>query len=69
MWFYIPFAEKWPLGPSKLTIDDIYQNYFVQAIPAKILIDKNEENIYRHVGYSNENEESHDKQLSEILYK
>jgi peroxiredoxin len=67
IWYHIPVAEKWPCRQSQLTNDDIYQNYFVQAIPATIIIDKNGKIIYRHVGYSKESEESLDKQLSEIF--
>lgn len=67
IWYHIPVAEKWPCRPSQLTNDDIYQNYFVQAIPATMIIDKNGKIIYRHVGYSKESEESLDKRLSEIL--
>ena len=66
MWYHIPIAEKWPrTGP--ITNDDIYQNYYVQAIPEQILIDKNGKIIYRHVGYSKENEESLDRLLSQIF--
>ena len=68
-WYHIPFAEKWPCKPSQITNDDIYKNYFVQAIPAQILIDKNGKIIYRHVGYSKESEESLDKQISRLFDK
>jgi peroxiredoxin len=67
IWYHILVAEKWPCRQSQLTNDDIYQNYFVQAIPASMIIDKNGKIIYRHVGYSKESEESLDKQLSEIF--
>ena len=67
IWYHIPIAEKWPCRPSQITEDDIYKNYFVQAIPAQILIDKNGKIIYRHVGYSKESEELLDKQLSQIF--
>jgi peroxiredoxin len=67
MWYHIPVAEKWPCRPELLTNDDIYQNYFVQAIPATMIIDKNGKILYRSVGYSKENEETLDKQLSELF--
>jgi peroxiredoxin len=67
MWYHILIAEKWPCRPSQLTNDDIYQNYFVQAIPATLIIDKNGKILYRHVGYSKESEETMDKQLSELF--
>jgi thiol-disulfide isomerase/thioredoxin len=67
MWYHIPYAEKWPCRQSELTNDDVYQNYFVQAIPQQILIDKSGKIIYRHVGYSEESEKSLDKQLSQIF--
>ena len=69
MWYQIPIAEKYAAGPSQITNDDIYQNYFIQAIPVQILIDKNGKIIYRHVGYSKESEELLDKQLSQIFDK
>jgi peroxiredoxin len=67
MWYHIPFAEKWPCKQSLLTNDDVYQNYFVVAIPQQILIDKNGKILYRNVGYSEESEKSLDKQLSQIF--
>jgi peroxiredoxin len=67
MWFHIPIAEQFAKGPDYITNDDVYKNYFVQAIPATMIIDKNGKIIYRHVGYSKESEESLDKQLSEIF--
>jgi peroxiredoxin len=67
MWYHIPYAEKWPCKQSQLTNDDIFQNYFVQAIPQQILIDTNGKIIIRSVGYSNENEVLLDKMLSEIF--
>jgi len=67
MWYQILIAEKWPNGP--ITNNDIFQNYYYTAIPEYILIDKNGRIIHRSVGYSKENEESIDRQLSEIFYK
>jgi len=69
LWYQIPIAEKYAAGPSQITNNDIYQNYFVQAIPVTILINKNGKIIYRHVGYSKESEELLDKQLSQIFDK
>jgi thiol-disulfide isomerase/thioredoxin len=67
MWYHIPIAEKWPNGP--ITNDDIFQNYYYTAIPEQFLIDKNGKIIFRHVGYSKENEESLDRLLSQIFGK
>jgi thiol-disulfide isomerase/thioredoxin len=67
MWYHIPVAEKWPCRPSLLTNDDIYQNYFVQAIPATIIVDKEGKIVYRHVGYSEESEEELNKQVAELF--
>ena len=67
MWYHIPVAEKWPCGPSQLTNDDIYQNYFVQSIPVQILIDKNGKIIARLKDASKENEDSLDRLLSQIF--
>ena len=50
MWYHIPIAEKYALGPDFFTNDDIYSNYFVQAIPASLLIDKEGRIIGRWVG-------------------
>jgi peroxiredoxin len=67
MWYHIPIAEKYAEGPSHMTNDDIYQNYFVQAIPVQLLIDKNGKVIYRQMGYSKENEESLDSLISGLF--
>jgi thiol-disulfide isomerase/thioredoxin len=67
MWYHIPIAEKYAEGPSKITNDDIYQNYFIQGIPVQMLIDKNGKILYRHMGYSIENELAMDSLLSEIF--
>jgi peroxiredoxin len=67
MWFHIPIAEQFAKGPDYITNDDIYKNYFVQAIPATMIIDKNGKIIYRHVGYSKESEELLDNLLSQIF--
>jgi peroxiredoxin len=63
----IPVAEKYAEGPSKITNDDIYQNYYYNSIPFQILIDKNGKIISKIEGYSKENEETLDKKLSEIF--
>ena len=68
MWYHIPVAEKYADGPpSHFTNNDIYQNYFVVAIPVQILIDKDGKIVGRLMGESKENVESLDKILSEIF--
>lgn len=67
MWYHVPIAERYAEGPSKINNDDIYQNYFVQAIPVTMIIDKNGKIIYRQVGYSKESEEVLDRQLSDMF--
>jgi peroxiredoxin len=71
IWYHIPVAEKYATtdDPSQMTNDDIYKNYFVQAVPVTMLIDKNGKIIYRHVGYSKESEDSLDHQISQIFDK
>jgi thiol-disulfide isomerase/thioredoxin len=69
MWYHIPVAEKWPCMSSTMTKNDIYKNYFMQPLPAQILIDRTGKIIYRHVGYSKKSEESLDKLLSQIFDK
>ena len=66
-WFHIPVAEKYALGPDYITIDDIYKNYFVQLIPAKILIDKDGKIVGRWVGGSKDNTESLENKLDSLL--
>jgi peroxiredoxin len=44
IWYQIPVVENYPFNlkdPNQLADYDVYKNYFVQAIPFKILIDKN----------------------------
>jgi thiol-disulfide isomerase/thioredoxin len=36
IWFHVPVAEQYARGPSYITDEDIYKNYFVQIIPATI---------------------------------
>jgi len=69
MWVHIPIAEQFAKGPDFLTNDDIYKNYFVQAIPVTMVIDKNGKIISRLVSKSKENEESLDKLLVHIFNK
>jgi peroxiredoxin len=65
MWYHILIGEKWPDG--LITNDDIFQDYFITAIPEIFLIDINGKIIYRHVGYSKESEESLDRLLFQIF--
>jgi thiol-disulfide isomerase/thioredoxin len=67
MWFHVPIAEQYAKGPDYITNDDIYKNYFVQAIPVTIVIDKNGKILSRLVGQSKENEESLEKLLSQVF--
>lgn len=67
MWFHIPIAEQFAKGPDYITNDDIYKNYFVQAIPVTMVIDKNGKIVGRLVSKSKENEESLDKLLAQIF--
>jgi len=44
IWYQIPVVEKYPFNlkdTNQLADYDVYRNYFVQAIPLKILIDNN----------------------------
>lgn len=67
IWFHIPVAEKYALGPDYLTNDDINKNYFVQLIPAKILIDKDGKIVGRWVGGSKDNTDSLENKLDSLL--
>jgi thiol-disulfide isomerase/thioredoxin len=67
IWHHVPVADKYAEGPSKITKDDIYENYFVQAIPLTILIDKNGKIIGRWLGSGTDNEKELDKKLAEIF--
>jgi len=67
IWHQVQIAQRYSEGPAYLTKDDIYENYFVQAIPLQLLIDKKGKIIGRWVSYSIENEEELDKKLA-ILF-
>jgi thiol-disulfide isomerase/thioredoxin len=67
IWHHVPVAERYAEGPDYFTKDDIYENYFVQAIPVKILIDKDGIIIGRWVGYSIETEKELDKILAKLF--
>lgn len=67
MWYHVPVAEKYAAGPSQWTKDDIIKNYFVQAIPVQLLIDKEGKIVGRWLGKSQENEEALDIKLKEIF--
>lgn len=69
MWVHIPVAENYDKGPAYLTKNDIYSNYFVQAIPAKILIDKNGSIIERWGSGLGEPPISLEEKLEEMLGK
>lgn len=66
-WHHIPLAERYADGPDYITKDDIYENYFVQAIPVQILIDKKGKIIGRWTGYSIENEKELDEKLAKLF--
>ncbi len=66
-WHHVPLAARYADGPEYLTKDDICENYFVQAIPVQILIDKSGRIIGRWTGYSIENEKELDKKLAELF--
>lgn len=67
IWYHVPVAEQYAKGPSYFTDDDIYKNYFVQAIPATIVIDKNGKILSRLVGRSKENEERLNNLLANVF--
>lgn len=67
IWVHVPVAERYAEGPAYLTKDDIYENYFVQAIPMQILIDKDGKIIGRWVGYNLETEKELDKILAKLF--
>ena len=66
-WHHVPVAEKYAEGPTKLTKDDIYENYFVIAIPRLIMIDKNGKITGNWEGYSEQNHQELDQLLSKAF--
>jgi peroxiredoxin len=66
-WHPVPVAEKYLFGPDSIKKDDIYANYFVQAIPRQILIDKSGKIAGNWVGKSRENEKELETALNEIF--
>lgn len=67
MWYHVPVAQKYVAGRSYWTRDDIIKNYFVQAVPVQLLIDKEGKIVGRWLGKSQENEDALDKELKEIF--
>jgi peroxiredoxin len=65
-WYHIPIAEKYSQGPKYFTKEDIYSNYFIQAIPVTILINYDGKIIGRWMGESRENEEQLERKLKEL---
>ncbi len=65
-WHHVPVAERFAEGPDFFTKDDIYENYFVQAIPVQILINKEGKIVGRWMGYSIETENELDKMLAKL---
>ena len=67
IWHHVPVAERFAEGPDFITKDDIYENYFVQAIPVQILIDKEGKIVGRWMGYSIESEKELDNMLAKLF--
>ena len=67
MWHHIPVAVAEKYAEEIITKDDVYANYFVQAIPLQIIIDRNGKIISREGGYSKEYDRLLDKQLEELF--
>lgn len=71
IWYQIPVVEKYPFNlrdPNQLADYDVYNNYFVQAIPLKILIDKNGKIVGRWGGGLKDPGESLDDKIK-MLFK
>lgn len=68
-WHHVPVAARYAEGPAFLTADDIYSNYFVQAIPVQLLIDKDGKIVGRWGGYSEENQRELEDKLDELFRK
>ncbi len=66
-WMNIWVAQNFSGGPSQITENDVYSNYFYSTIPQAILINRDGiiEAIWR--GASQENNDSLDKHLSRLL--
>jgi len=67
MWYHVPAAERYVDGRSYWTKDDIIMNYFVQGVPAQLLIDKEGKIVGRWLGKSQEKEDALDKKLKKIF--
>jgi thiol-disulfide isomerase/thioredoxin len=67
-WHHVPVAERFSEGPTYITKDDIYDNYFVQAIPVQILIDKDGKIVGKWLGHSKVTEDELEKKLA-VLFK
>lgn len=66
-WHHIPFAARFAEGQEYITKDDIFDNYFVQAIPVQILIDKDGKIVGHWAGHSKETEDELDHRLAELF--
>jgi peroxiredoxin len=66
-WFNIWVAQNFSGGPSQMTENDVYSNYYYNTIPQTILINKDGiiEAIW--IGASPENNDSLEKHLSRLL--
>jgi thiol-disulfide isomerase/thioredoxin len=64
-WHHVPCAERFSEG--SITKDDIYDNYFVQAIPVQILIDKDGKIVGKWLGHSKVTEDELEKKLAELF--
>jgi peroxiredoxin len=69
IWYNIPVAEKYSLGPSFFTKDDVYSNYDVGAVPTYLLINKEGKIVGHWTGLSDENEKLLKDQISGLLTK
>jgi peroxiredoxin len=66
-WFNIWVAQNFSGGPSQITENDVYPNYYYNIIPQTILINRDGiiEAIW--IGASQEQNDSLDKHLSKLL--
>jgi len=67
MFHHIPIAEKYPQGEKYFTNDDIISNYFIQAIPVTMLIDRDGKIVGRWLGSGEENELALEEKIEEII--